>query len=218
VSRQLEPNLLQEVSGRRQSGNRRNRRKNPQCQPLLKAFQINPTPPGVLTHLVPGWDRLSSGQALVLGCSPTCDAYGCNANFWGGGQVSSKGPPHGPVPGPQDSACTFFWDCRLLQRWRQESRLRRCNSPQAKLVRRLAGKNHTPHKPLRAPLAAVAHDQSGEAAVAGAEEGHFKRAGDCGHQWPWRIQRLQHRRRRLMPLMPLQMHLLSSWANRASSR
>lgn len=79
-------------------------------------------------------------------------------------------------------------------------------------------KNYTSHNLSRALFAAVACGQSGEAAVAGAEEGHFKRAGDCRRQWPWRIQRLQHRRRRLAQLMLQPMRLLFSWENPASSR
>lgn len=107
------------------------------------------------------------------------------------------------------------------QNWRREPSpgLSQCNSPQSRVVKRCDEKNYIPHNPLRPRLSAVAYDQSGEAAVAGAEEGHFKRAGDCGRQWPWRIQRLQHRRRqRLVPPTPRPMHLLSSWANPASSR
>lgn len=70
----------------------------------------------------------------------------------------------------------------LLWRWETRPGLRGCNSPQFGVVRLGAEENYTPQKALRARFAAVAHGQSGEATVAGAEEGHFKRAGDCGRQ------------------------------------
>lgn len=107
-----------------------------------------------------------------------------------------------------------------LQNWQPGNQIQVCLGAtlQSRAVEHRDKENYTPHNALRLLFAAVACGQSEEAAVAGAEEGHFKRAGDCGRQWPWRIQRLQHRRQRQVPLAPRAMHLLSSWANPASSR
>uniref|UniRef100_A0A5F9CQ90 RAB11 family interacting protein 5 n=1 Tax=Oryctolagus cuniculus TaxID=9986 RepID=A0A5F9CQ90_RABIT len=158
---------------------------------------MNPAPPGVLTRLVWGPARLS--RALLVWASAAGD------------RSTAKGRPAGPAGNSEPCVAAPLG---------LRSPRKVAGPPQRRAVGRRGGRDYTPHNPLRLRLAAVACGQSAEAAVAGAEEGHFKRAGDCGCQWPWRIQRLQHRRRRPrpVPLAPRPTHLPSSWANPASSR